>query len=521
MRRWKSLLRNRRAEIVANRAANPHITQNPQTLDFGKIKVGAKTLDDAALNLNYLKKVNSRLADRSTILRAIDNRDIKTMREVSEFFCRVDGIYSRMLKHMAFLYNYDWFLVPFVNSDKIANEKTLQVFNKGLKALDEFKVKKVLGSIALSVMKFGAYYGYRIETSTTTYLQELDANYCRSRLNWGNKPTVEFNMKYFDDLFRNDEQRLAVLKLFPAEFSKGYNLYRQGKLPPAFAGDTKGWYLLDPTKTVRFTLNGEEYPPFIAVIPQLLDLDEAQELDKKKMAQKLLKLIIQKMPLDKNGEMIFDIDETQQFHNNVVQMIGKAIGLDVVTSFADIEVASMTDSGFSSGQTDELEKVERQVFNEWGGSQLLFNTDGNIALEKSVINDGSTVQDLVLQFEEFLNEIVNRFSSNKIDLRVQILPTTKYNYQELSKLYKEQMQLGFSKLLPSIALGQSQSVLLATAFFENDVLDLANILIPPMSSNTMSSKVLETRLDDKKAGRKEKPDDQKTEKTIMNKESAN
>ena len=36
---------------------------------------------------------------------------------------------------------------------------------------------------------------------------------------------------------------------------------------------------------------------------------------------------------------------------------------------------------------DELAKVERAVFNEAGVSQMQFNTDGNIALEKSILND--------------------------------------------------------------------------------------------------------------------------------------
>jgi len=46
----------------------------------------------------------------------------------------------------------------------------------------------------------------------------------------------------------------------------------------------------------------------MAVIPYLIDLDAAQDLDRKKMAQKLLKIIIQKMPIDKNGDLVFDID---------------------------------------------------------------------------------------------------------------------------------------------------------------------------------------------------------------------
>ena len=89
-------------------------------------------------------------------------------------------------------------------------------------------------------------------------------------------------MKYFDEYFRDTSQRMKILKMFPDEFSKGYILYKKGKLPPEFLGDTSGWYLLDIENTVKFTANGEEYPAFISVVPLIIDLDEAQALDRKK-----------------------------------------------------------------------------------------------------------------------------------------------------------------------------------------------------------------------------------------------
>mgnify|MGYP006903480261 CR=1 FL=1 len=46
--------------------------------------------------------------------------------------------------------------------------------------------------------------------------------------------------------------------------------------------------------------------------------------------------------------------------------------------------------------TDDLAKVERSVYNSLGISQNLFNTDGNMALEKSVLNDESTIRSLIL-----------------------------------------------------------------------------------------------------------------------------
>lgn len=519
-------------------------SQAHSLVDFSKIKVGAKMLDDAVVTIGDLKKINPRLADKSTVLQAIHNGDIETMREVSNFFFKTSGIYSRLCKYMANLYRYDWMITPYVNGDSIKPEKVEEGFYKALTYMDNFEVKKFCGDAALKVLRFGAYYGYLVPHSDRMVVQELPANYCRSRFSVNGRPAVEFNMKFFDDTYRDTIQRIRILKLFPEEFHKGYKLYKEGKLKPDFAGDTSGWYLLEPNNTIKFNMNGDDYPAFISVIPALIDLDEAQALDRKKMQQKLLKIIIQKMPMDKNGDLIFDVDEARELHNNAVKMLGKAIGIDVLTTFADVDVADMADKNTTTS-VDELEKVERTVYNEAGVSQMQFNTSGNLALEKSILNDEASMYNLVSQFESFLNGLLKPYNKNpkKLNYKAQILTTTIYNYKDMAKLYKEQTQMGYSKMLPQIALGQSQSSILANAYFENDVLDLVNVFIPPLMSSTMNPEAIgrgggegedknkdakgknagQQKIpgEEKQAGRKEKPDDEKSEKTIANKESMN
>ena len=225
------------------------------------------------------------------------------------------------------------------------------------------------------------------------------------------------------------------------------------------------------------------------------------------------------------------VDEATQLHTNAVKMLQHAIGIDVLTTFADVEVADM-DHNRSTATTDDLTRVERAVFNEAGVSQMQFNTDGNLALEKSQLNDAATMNNLILQFEGFMNDVIEKYNKkpNKYYYRAQILKTTIYNYQELAKIYKEQMQVGFSKMLPQIALGQAQSTILANAYFENEILDLVNVFIPPMMSSTMNSDVLnrlnnankqtkQSEDSDNTGGRPEKADDEKSEKTIQNEES--
>ena len=487
-------------------------------IDFSKIRVGVKTLSDATLKLGDLYRINPVLADKTQVLRAIHSCNYDKMRDISNFFYKTSGIYQRLCRYMAYMYRYDWLVTPYY-ADNMKSEKILEGFRKVLLYLDSFQIKRLFGQIALKVIRNGCYYGYLIHQSNKVAIQQLPPKYCRSNFIVNGQPVVEFNMRYFLDAFGSTEQRNRMLQLFPPEFKKGYQLYRQGKLKPDYPGDDSGWYMLDVQSTIKFNLNGQDFPPFISVIPAILDLDAAQELDRKKMAQQLLKIIIQKMPIDKNGDLVFDVDEAQQLHNNAVNMLSKAIGIDVLTTFADVEVADMSDNR-STTSADELQKIERTVYNEAGVSQMQFNTDGNIALEKSILNDEASMWNLIQQFETFLNILLKPYnlSPKKILYKAQILPTTIYNYKDLAKQYKQHTQLGYSKMLPQIALGQAQSAVLATAYFENDILDLVNVFIPPLMSSTMNAEVL-NKGDGGEAGRPEKADDEKSTKTLQNKES--
>jgi len=125
-----------------------------------------------------------------------------------------------------------------------------------------------------------------------------------------------------------------------------------------------------------------------------------------------LKIIIQKLPLDKNSELIFDVDEAKDIHNNAVAMLKRAVGVDVLTTFADVQVADMRDRN-STTTTDDLEKVERTVYNNSGVSQNLFNADGNLAVTNSILVDEANLRDLKLQLENVFNKIVQKKYNRK------------------------------------------------------------------------------------------------------------
>ena len=535
-------------------------------IDYGKIKVGTKTLDDAVLNLGSMPKIRHDFGNKAFILQAISERNLPLIREISNYFYNTNGIYSKVCDYFAYLYRYDWYITPEIKDESEKSfEKALVDFNNILGYLDNSHVKKVCGDIASEVVKNGAYYGYISPSRDGLVLQQLPINYCRTRFNIGDMPVIEFDMRFFDENFRDVNYRMKILRMFPKEFQKGYVLYKQGKLEPDTEYYPLGrrnshlvntntqlnwrpgyWYTLEPGSAVKFCFNNGDQPLFINAIPAILDLDAAQDLDRRKQMQQLLKIVIQKLPLDKNGDLIFDVDEARDIHNNAVEMLQHAIGVDVLTTFADVQVEDMADSNTTT-TSDDLERVERTVYNSLGVSKNLFNTDSNLSLEKSILQDESTMRVLLLQFNSFFDKITQQLGSNKkkYNYRFYMLETTQYNYQNLAKMYKDQVQMGYSKMLPQIAMGHSQSSIIHTAFFENKVLKLSEIMIPPLMSSTLnadsilgtnnqnnSSKNQKTSEETKStasttkamktsdgAGRPEKADSEKSEKTIQNKES--
>lgn len=144
--------------IVNN--VNREIYNSNTPVEYNKIRVGVKTLDDAVLNLGAIKKVNSIFGNKYEVLRALGEKDIEKLREISNYFYRTNGIYSSVCHYFAFLYRYDWYVVPEVYDDSVKEEKILKDFSKILNYLDNSYLKKICGDIALEVIKNGCYYGY-------------------------------------------------------------------------------------------------------------------------------------------------------------------------------------------------------------------------------------------------------------------------------------------------------------------------------------------------------------------------
>ena len=119
-------MRHRQEEIRSKGFALSEPESTGAPLDFSKLRVGVKTLEDAVVDTNPYKAVggNSKYSDKNFILKALVNKDYESLRRISNFFFDSSGIYSHACKYLAHLYRYDWYLIPYINdSDKVNEDK--------------------------------------------------------------------------------------------------------------------------------------------------------------------------------------------------------------------------------------------------------------------------------------------------------------------------------------------------------------------------------------------------------------
>jgi len=90
------------------------------------------------------------------------------------------------------------------------------------------------------VLRNGCYYGYKIQQKDGCFIQELPVDYCRSRYKLNNDHIIEFNIKFFDDKFKDTDYRIKVLKMFPKEFQQAYIKYKHGTLDEDYSGSGRG-----------------------------------------------------------------------------------------------------------------------------------------------------------------------------------------------------------------------------------------------------------------------------------------
>lgn len=465
--------------------------------DFSKLKIRKITKEQVqTLGLNFdsrgIAKSNFNTMSHKSLFEIVSGGDSQRKRDLSKWFMAKNGMYNRAVRYISDVLKFDYLV--YLNFDldyevKEGEQKTImKKYDDVLDHFEESSIQLMCRQWAQKVCSEGVYYGYICDDiSDKLVVQDLPADYCRSRFRYRGIPLVEFNVKYFDKITSDQEKRIKILNLFPDEIQKYYRQLHNSGLPAEEQGDEAGWVLLNADRAFKFNFSEGDLPPFLAAIPSLIQLEEVQDLQKEKLLQEIQKILVQTFELDKNGQIPFSMNELQTLNQNALDMVGDTVGVSVLSTIADVHLEEVGTSDANESQRS-VDNQKNDAYNNFGISTNLFNTDGNLSLEKSITIDEAFAKPLLLQFEQFFNRYLSwKFNKKGLKFRLKMLTTSIFNYKDLSDKYKDLTKLGFSRFLPMVALGHSQKEIISLAKLEQQFLQLDAYMLPPFSSNTMSS----------------------------------
>lgn len=500
-------------------------------LDFTNFKLQVKRTSRAPINERaygsrwgykngYAVRQDFTLEEINEIIRS---GDIEDMRNLSLYTYRTNGEYRNNVDLLANLPLYDTVVVPVMDGGG-SKKQIINSFDNACKFVEKLDVPNTFSHISKEWIKVGIYNGILREDGNDVVIQDLPLAYCRTRFkDFNNLNILEFNLHYFNTI-HDEVYREEVIASFPEAVQQAWRDYGNKLL-------LDPWIMIPAVDGgVCFTFADDQTPLLLASIPELKKLQDAVTREEKRDENELYKLLIQKMPVDKDGELVFQLDEVAEIHASVANMLNEIDTVDVLTTFGDTELESLQDTTAASQSNDRMEKYRKNAFDALGRSSIIFNADGSSTLAYSIKKDEALMISYLNQYETWIKFHLNdKFSRTGLSFDFEILPITVFNRQDLQQAYFRGAQYGYSKMFAGVAMGIKQRDQISLMTFENDFLKMSEKMIPLQSSyttpggqeNNKSSGEKVVKVSggndlDNKGGRPELPDEQKSEKTQAN-----
>lgn len=436
----------------------------------------------------------------------VNDGSLEDKRVLSRTFFAKDGFYKKIIMHYAYLYKYAGILIPNTTfGSSLSDSAVKKKYKQAIDYIEEMKLQKLFGEMSVQALVNGVYFGVISEVSQKKFnIIELPAKYCTSRYkDLDGKDIIEFDLTYFNQI--SESERKKVLKSFPKCFAKAYKEFENGG---------KSWFFIPTNISIYFSfLDGK--PAFLDTIPATIYYDTAiaNELDRE--AEEIKKIIVQKIPhLASTGELLFEPPEAEEIHKGTSGMMKHNKNVSVLTTYADVDVVSSNSK--SEATTNTIEKMANNVYYKTGVSDQIFKASSSSAVETSITNDMTFMQNLINKYSIFVTEIVNvLFSSKKVNFKYTILPITYHNAFKYTDNALKLANAGFSFILPAIAMDLSQRDIVNIKELENDVLELSELLIPLQSAFTQGTEDPNAQ----SAGGVAKEQSEKAETTLAKEES--
>ena len=477
---------------------------------FQKAQNSMVATSDQSYSNRYGANYHDRVRDytEEEVKKIIESGTLNEIQRLSRNYFNKDGFYKQLILHYATLLKYSGILIANpTQGKKLSTSHISKKYYQAMDFVDKMNTQTIFVEWAYKTLVNGCYYGLVVKDDKLNFcVLDLPIAYCTTRFkDFAGNDIVEFDVSYFNTITDKDMKK-AALAAYPDFIVKAYRRWNNGKLKSK-------WVAIPSDLGICFPMfDGRPY--FVNIIPSIIQYGESVETEQERDKEEIRKVIVQKIPHLTDGRLLFEPEEAVEIHKGAVGMVRNNKNTSVLTTYADVE-AIVSKSSTENGGT-ALERMQQNIYSQAGISSEIFAATGGNTTDTSLDFDTAVMMTLANKFAKFVTNIVNdNFANSNINFKYTILPITHYNDSKFIDSSYKLATAGYSLIVPALAQGLSQRDLVNLKDLENDVLGLADKLIPPKTSFTGTN----TGEDGGEGGRPAKESGEKKDKTLENEKS--
>lgn len=448
----------------------------PQPVTFAKMKSQDGFILDHLPDSNRVA-LSFKKPTREDIIKYLKSPEAyaKELRNASIYLYEVSPQYRRLVDYFSSLYLFDYVVVPYgITPKKVKEQQFEKSYYDVVNYLQQLNLKHETLRVRTICYREDVFYGYIRENKDTFYIQQMPSDYCKITSVVDACFIYSFNFSYFDS-YPED------LPNYGAEFEQKYKAYKK---------DQKlQWQQLDEKKQFCIKTTESIYPspilPFAGVLEYIFRILDYADLQQTREELENYKIIGLKIPTDNDtGDLQIDLDMARDFYKQLCGVLPSSVG--AFLSPMDFKDISFERS--NAADSDLTTNAVKDFWNSAGVSAILFGDANNSSTIKvSIQADVAYANGLIRQIERNVNRLL-KYRSGVIKFRINILPITVYNQQEMNGLYLKNAQAGIPcKTMVAASLGESPSDIVGLSYLENDYLNLADNWEPLQVSYTQSA----------------------------------
>ena len=256
----------------------------------------------------------------------------------------------------------------------------------------------------------------------------------------------------------------------------------------------KHWYQITSNQAWGFTINYMEtkgLPYYTSMIKDLVKLNKLAKIEDDGAVLSNYKLVVQKLPLNDEGEILCDYDEATGYHEAVKNAVGAGdnVGVGVVTTPYTVSSESLGDN--KSKELSYTSNVKERAYDDAGISSEIFNgsRSNNLSVQYGQILDSILPLKLLQMFEVFWN---NYMENDKIlkNYILYFIDNNRFNKADNIKLAVSSIALWDSRLKYLATLGLEPYEALCILNQEK-LMGIDEFMPPMLSSHTATSEDLD------------------------------